>query len=259
MTGPWPPAAIVAAALAGAAVWLCGPPRLPRSGRGGAVVPVVVAVVGLGSLAVLGGLGIPVLLAGVVALAAHRFSSRARARAAAVENAARVQQACEGMASALAAGLPVGVALDAAAEDWEPLAEAAASHRLGGSVPDALRSVSSLPGAGDLFLVAAAWQVAHRGGAGLAPALGSAAESLRRAQATRRVVRSELASARATARLLASLPLLTLGVGSGAGGSPVGFLLGSPGGHVCLAAGLALGLLGLGWIEAIAASVEAAG
>ena len=59
------------------------------------------------------------------------------------------------------------------------------------------------------------------------------------------------------ARLVAALPVVAWAMGSGAGGSPLGFLLGSPVGWACLAAGAGIGLVGLWWIEAIAHDVDA--
>ncbi len=141
---------------------------------------------------------------------------------------------------------------------WPGLEPVLRSHDLGADVPDAWRAVSRQPGAHDALLVAAAWQVSHRSGVGLGEALGRVAAGLRASGATRRVVESELASARATARLLAALPVLALLVGGGAvpGSSPWAFLLGTPVGLACLGAGLGLGFAGLWWIEAIADDVE---
>lgn len=168
----------------------------------------------------------------------------------------RIQEMCEVMAAELAAGLPATRSLRSAAEVWPPMEAVATAHDLGAPVPAKLRELAVGPGAGDLRLVAAAWQLAHRSGAGLSEALSVVAESLREAGATRRLVRSELASARSTARLMAVLPVLTLVMGSGAGGNPVAFLFRSPWGIGCLVLGCVLTIAGLWWIESIAASVE---
>ncbi len=152
-------------------------------------------------------------------------------------------------------GCPPGRALERGAEEWPELAPVAAAFRLAGDVPGALRAVAGRRGRGDLELAAAAWQVAHQAGGGLGVALHRVAGSLRATQATRRVVRAELASARATARLMAVLPVLALLMGGGIGGDPLGFLLTTGWGNAFLAGGLLLEFLGLWWIEAIADDV----
>jgi len=240
-------------------------PSAPTSdagaGRAPARVRVPALVTGAVTVAVLaGGSGRSLVLAAVVAatvLGAGRLSRARRSRVRAEQTAARVGETSAQLAADLAAGSSPGLALTRAAAEWGVLAPAAEAFRVGSDVPAALRAVSTRPGAADLRLVAAAWQVAHRTGDGLAGALGRVAEGMRAARSTRRVVQGELASARATARLVAALPVLALLMGTGAGGDPWGFLLGTTPGLACLAGGLGFGLVGLSWIEAIARDVEA--
>ena len=245
---------LVAAGLAGLAVLLAWPggwrPVGPEVRRTRVLLPTAIAGV-LAVFALPAGVVVPAAVAGGAAGGLLALRHRRSAVAAARERADRVQEVCEVMAGDLAAGLPPGGALAAAAAVWPELGEVAATQRLGGAVPEALDHLARRPGAGDLRLVAAAWQVSHRSGAGQ-----RVGEALRDRQSLRRLVRSELASARATARLMVALPVLTLLMGSGIGGDPVGFLLAGPPGWACLAAGLALALAGLWWIEAIAGGIE---
>ena len=166
---------------------------------------------------------------------------------------AAVLEVCDLLAADLAAGRPPGAALAAASERWSPLSAAVEAARLGADVPDAFRRLAvEQRGARDLRWVAGAWQVAQDSGHGLAAALERTARGLRARRRTRRLVDSELASARATARLVAGLPLAVLLMGSGAGSDPWSFLLTTTVGLVCLVLGLVLLGLGLWWIERLA-------
>lgn len=253
-------APVVAPVLAGAAAALLirghphPRPRTSASAEGRLLVGVGAGVTGLvlvadGTLLVLGLLG---LASGAAVV---RLVARIRARAVADERRSRVAEVAQAVAGELAAGQPPVRALAHAAEGWEPLTPVVQAGRLGADVPAALRRVADQPGAEGLRDVAAAWRMAEGTGAGLALALSQVAEATRQRESTDRMVAAELASARATARLLAALPVLVLVLGSGLGGDPWAFLLGSPVGLVCLGTGLCLLLVGLSWIERIAAAV----
>jgi len=246
--------AVLAAALA-AALATAGPATRVGGRRGSWVVaPTIGGVLALVVLRVPGSAVLAVLAAGVAFGVLVLLRRRSRSRSAA-EVSARVLETCELLAAELAAGQPPGQALDHAAAAWSPLRPVAEAHDLGGDVPTALRAAGRTPGAHDLRLLAASWAVAHRTGDGLVDAVRRSADSIRAAHASHRLVEGELASARATVRLVAGLPVLALLMGSGAGGDPLGFLFGHPIGLVCLAAGLAFGFAGLWWIEAIAGDV----
>jgi tight adherence protein B len=258
--------ALLAAGVAAVAVALLVParPRLPRAptrsrlaGRAPGLAPWL-AVVPLLAWSPAGWL-VPTAVSVAASGVAWLLWLRRRERRFADLTSRRVLDTCEQLASELASGQPPGAALARAADDWPTLAPVAEAFRVGADVPATLRTLAVRPGAGDLRLLAAAWHVAHRTGQGLADAVDRVARELVDARATRRVVDGELASARATARLVAVLPLAALAMGSGVGGDPVGFLLGTPPGWACLAGGLGFGLAGLWWIESLARAVEHVG
>lgn len=196
-----------------------------------------------------------VVLAAAVALVVLRMVRHRRAGRLADQRGESVLQVCEGMAADLAAGQPPLLALDRAALEWPELAPVAMAARMGADVPEFLRSLAVLPGASSLHVLAAAWQVAQHTGTGLADALGQVGRGIREERRTVRLISAELSSAHATARLLAVLPIGVLLIGSGVGGDPIGFLVGTPFGVGLLAAGVGLSLAGLWWLERIADGV----
>ena len=218
---------------------------------------VMPAVVGLGALGAFADgtlLVLGLILLGV-SLATARMVAGARRQKTANGREESVLEICEVLVAELRSGQPPATALEHCVDAWPEFEPVATAARLGADVPVALRRVASTPGASGLRDITGAWSVSQGAGAGLAAALTQVAASARESQGTRRLIAGELASAQATARLVAALPLVTLAMGSGIGGDPWGFLVGTPAGLACLASGLALAFLGLFWIERIAVAV----
>ncbi len=259
MTSPASLDACVAIGALVGSVWLLGR-RSAASGRRAAPSWSLGCAGGgacaVGLLAGAGSWAPAALILAVAASAGWLLWRSGRRRLDAERRRARLLDTCGLIGADLAAGQPSATALARAAQEWAELAPAAEAAALGADVPAALRALSGARGAEELGLVAAAWEVAHRTGGGLASALQAVVDDLRASRETRRVVASELASARATARLVAALPLGVLALGGGAGGDPVGFLLHEPLGWACSAGGGVLLLSGLAWIEAIASAVD---
>ncbi|MFN8168321.1 MAG: type II secretion system F family protein [Candidatus Nanopelagicales bacterium] len=105
--------------------------------------------------------------------------------------------------------------------------------------------------------VSACWEVAEGSGAGLADALLTLADAARATERVRRELQAGLAEPRATALVLACLPLLGLLLGVLLGADPVSWLLGSAPGRVVLVAGAGLEVLGAWWAWRIAVRLEA--
>jgi len=187
---------------------------------------------------------------------AGREAWRARSRAS--RRRAEVIELCTAVGAELRGGAMPADALVTAVESlpgrWDELGRVVA---LGGDAVAALRAAGAQPGCGGLSRLAACWAVTEMTGAGLADGCERVAAWLRDEEALRREVAAQLAGARSSARLLTVLPLFGLALGSGMGGDPIAFLLGTPYGVACLAGGVTLVLAGLWWTERLVRSVEA--
>jgi tight adherence protein B len=129
------------------------------------------------------------------------------------------------------------------------------SLRLGGEIVPLLREAATEDGREALAYLAACWHAAE-GGTGLARAVGRLAVSLRASENQRLEVAGELAGVRASARLLAVLPLFGLVLGSAMGAHPTHILLTTTIGQACLVLGGACVLVGLAWMDRIVRSAE---
>lgn len=230
----------------------------PASPAAGAALPVV----GCAVLAVLLG-PVPALLA-LVAVECGRRTVAGRRRAA--DRAAERRQAveaCSALASELRVGRPPAAALTVAADlargpSRSLLRAAAAAAQFGGDVPAALTmpgptgiAATAVPEV--LRSLAACWEVCATSGSGLAVAVDRLEDGLRADLDRRRAVAAELAGPRATAGMLAVLPVAGLLLASGLGADPAGVLLETPLGLVCLTVGLLLDGLGVLWTHRLVA------
>jgi tight adherence protein B len=119
-----------------------------------------------------------------------------------------------------------------------------------------LRRWADQPGWGGLRAIAICWQLADASGAGLADGLDRIADSMRHEHEVALEVHSQLATTRATAALLATLPLLALILASLLGADLIGVLLGTWVGISCLVLGCVLTALGCWWVMRQVASVR---
>ena len=183
------------------------------------------------------------------AVARRRWSAaQGRERAAAVEAVAV-------LAAELRAGRDPGAALAAAAGVAEgPVAEALGAGsralRLGADPAPVLREAAATSAAGPALRgLAACLAVCSGSGASLAHAVDDVAQALRDEAEQRLAVETELAGPRATAALLAGLPVAGTALAAALGARPLHVLLHTPVGGVCLVLGVVLDLAGLAWTE----------
>ncbi|GGO05121.1 hypothetical protein GCM10011576_07300 [Micromonospora parathelypteridis] len=204
--------------------------RVSRSTR--RVLPLV-GVLGGGIGAVVGGPVAAVAVGGYGALAV-RAVLRWRLNRTAERNRRRGLDELCGLAADLRAGLPVQHALEAAA--------------VGRDGSDRLRRLTS-----------AAVRLADRTGAPLAELVERIEADARATDRGQAAAAAQAAGARATAWLLAALPVGGIGLGYGIGVDPVAVLLHSTVGGACAVVAVALQVVGLLWAERLGATPGRAG
>lgn len=191
---------------------------------------------------------------GVAAAVVHAWRSRAIDREVDARRSL-VVEACLALAADLRGGQSPPVALQAAAEIApDAFAGPARQAALGGDVARALRQRSTVRGHEALSAAAAGWVVCEQTGAPLADVLSRVVANVRSEAAVRAETEAQLGSVRATARLLAVLPVFTLLMAAGAGGSPLHFLTATPVGVACLLSGGLLIWAGVAWVDRLARS-----
>lgn len=163
-----------------------------------------------------------------------------------------------GLAAALASELRAG---RTPGEAWHAVVSEQSDRLPSAVVPgadpaDVLHRWARLPGWGGLRPLATCWRLADASGAGLADALDRVSVAMRHEHEVGDEVRGQLASVRATAWVLATVPLLAVVMGQVVGADPLSVLLGTPLGLVCLALGAALGVAGWWWLSRQVESVR---
>ncbi|MEJ2852719.1 MULTISPECIES: type II secretion system F family protein [unclassified Saccharothrix] len=221
---------------------------VPRPVRG--PVAVGFGAVGFGAVAGLL-LGVGGVIAGAL-LGLTLWKLHVDRRKERVERAAR-QAIAEGLAAFVAelrSGVDPSRAALGAAEDAEPpaaevFATVAATARRGGDVEKALAgNENAHTGVRQL---ARAWRLSGDHGVPLADVLEAVRDDLRRRARFARHVHARMAGPRASAAVLAALPVLGVLLGELTGSHPLGVLTGSGAGQVLLVVGVALVCAGLRW------------
>ncbi|GGJ42643.1 type II secretion system F family protein [Streptomyces brasiliensis] len=213
-------------------------------------------------LAVVGASVIPLVVgaAGVPVLRRVRLAREARRVREKLGDA--VIGLCGALAGEVRSGRQPGEALLRAARDSGGLGDAqgavVAAARFGGDVPGALMAAARQQGAEGLSGLSACWRVAVDQGAGLAAGLDRLDAALRAQRDQRSDLRAQLAGARATAVMLAALPVLGLLLGTAMGADPLHVLLHTGAGLGCLVIGGLLEAAGMWWAARIVRRAEAA-
>jgi tight adherence protein B len=144
-------------------------------------------------------------------------------------------------------GGPLTMSTDVPTDVVRALAAVAAAASLGGDVPAVLRSAGPAPLRSWTGRLADAWSLADRYGIPLADLLDAVRSDTEHRVRFAADVQSRLAGPRATASVLAGLPLLGLALGHAVGAAPLRVLCETPVGQVLLVIGTGLACVGVQW------------
>jgi tight adherence protein B len=205
---------------------------------------------------------VTVVAAGAIAgaTAMHRRRRLLRSRGRAAESAA-LQAALDVLVGELRVGVHPVAAFEVAAGEVDgavaaSLRAVAARARLGADVAAGLRSAgqrSSLSVHWERLAVC--WHLANAHGLAIATLMQTAQRDVVERERFSARVTAGMAGARATAAVLAALPLLGVGLGQLVGADPVGFLLSGGAGGGLLIVGVTLACVGLLWSDRITGRV----
>ncbi len=256
MTGP----VIAAIALSAAALMLPSSPRRRLTRDSPKTVPpqvmplttVCIVVAVLVSLSLTTVLGLAVV--GATMSLRHR---RRRRSDRGIDESRSMETAIDVLVGELRVGAHPATAFAVAADETAgPVAGAcravAARARLGADVAAGLRGVgetAALPSQWERLAVC--WQLAADHGLAISALMQAAQRDIVERQRFSNQVRAAMAGARATATILAGLPVLAVLMGQAIGANPLSFLLGGAPGGWLLVAGLMLVCGGLLWADRI--------
>ncbi|MHA3019014.1 type II secretion system F family protein [Mycobacterium sp. BMJ-28] len=235
-----------------------GLPDRRRSGRTPAVSCAGAAVVVAAVLLPLG----TAVAAGVIAATVYARRRRAGRRARQRSEAVALRDALDVLVGELRVGAHPVVAFEVAAREVDgQVADAlhgvAARGQLGADVAAGLRvagQACTLPGHWERLAVC--WQLAQAHGLAIATLMRAAQRDIIERERFSAALDAGLAGARATATILAGMPVLGVALGQLIGADPLRFLMSGGAGGWLLVIGVSLCCLGLWWSDRIASGVR---
>lgn len=230
--------------------------RLRPAGKREIVVPpyiwLIAATIGTYLVAGIGGL----IAGAVVAATVYRIVKQGKRDRALRTATEALSNGLGGVVDELRAGAHPATAAEGAAQDTpapanEVLRAAAATARLGGDVERTLRDLRQPLLKTAVDQLARAWHVSAKHGVALADVLDATRRDLDERAAFARQVHARMAGPRASAAVLAGLPVFGVVMGELSGAGPAQILLNTAAGQVLLVVGAVLLAAGLWWTKRI--------